>query len=300
MRRTANRADTRRNSGILVHLRSWDWTNHRGQLHHLVHVQRHPRRRDELDPALLLLHSRGGPLEGPVPPLQGRRRRERVPGAPSVRPCDVNRGTPSEAPVAPLGADVPFPPIHPARRATGGGPALGPRRRDCAGGAVKRSPAYFATPTGVSVLVLEDSNPPAERSSTSRRDLPISEQSIVLLVGEDLEDKDHGAGSRRGLNRIYSAICERELESPCVRERGRETVPRRELDGNSTLRNLVSGERVFVQARCPPPELLSLFGLKLRLGGSSVRSNPDLARREASQLNEPPSSPPPSITRARR
>src|SRR2546428_8470158 len=62
----------------------------RGQTHDLVHGQRHPGRRPELDPALHVPDQRHGPLEGPVPPLQGRRRLERVPGAPPVRARDVS------------------------------------------------------------------------------------------------------------------------------------------------------------------------------------------------------------------
>src|SRR3989441_4744743 len=62
----------------------------RGQTHDLVHVQRHPGRRPELDPALNVPDQLHGPLEGPVPPLQGRRRLECVPGTPPLRAGNVS------------------------------------------------------------------------------------------------------------------------------------------------------------------------------------------------------------------
>ena len=133
-----------------------------------------------------------------------------------------------------------------------------------------------------------------------RQNLSISEQSIVFLVEKNLDNQHHGANTRCGLNGINAAECERQLKPPRVREGGRKPAARRELRGNPTLRNLVSREHVLLQARDPPLELLPLFRLKLDLGGTRARSQPDLACGETGQVNEPPTSPRPSRTRARR
>ncbi len=138
------------------------------------------------------------------------------------------------------------------------------------------------------------------RRQTRPSRLPISEQSIVFLVGKDLEDQDHGANTRCRLNRVEAPVCERQLKPPRVREGRRKTAMCRELKRNPTLRNLVSREHVVLQARDPPPELFLLFWLKLRIGGTRARSQPDLACGETGQVNEPPTSPRPSRTRARR
>lgn len=130
--------------------------------------------------------------------------------------------------------------------------------------------------------------------------LPIPEHSIVLFVREDLENKDHGADSRGGLHGVHPAVGKRQLKSPRIRERGGETAPRCELHGNSILRNLIPGKRVFLQTQGPPLELLSLFGPELPFDGPCTRSDPNLACREASQINEPPSPPQSSRTRGRR
>src|SRR2546428_3375811 len=79
----------------------------RGQTHDLVHVQRHPGRRPELDPALHVPDQLHGSLESPVPPLQGRRLLERVPGAPPVRARDVTK-----QPDPSRGRRAPSPPSH--------------------------------------------------------------------------------------------------------------------------------------------------------------------------------------------
>src|SRR5256714_15581392 len=136
--------------------------------------------------------------------------------------------------------------------------------------------------------------------SSSSVTLPISEQSSVLPVGENLRDEDDGADSGCGLNGIDTAVCKGQLESPRVRERRGKTAARGQMVRNSILRNLVSGKGVLLQAQGPPLKLLSLFRLKRRLGGPGTRSDPHLACGEASQINGPPSPPQPSKAWVRR
>ncbi len=136
--------------------------------------------------------------------------------------------------------------------------------------------------------------------------------SAVLLPPTDIRTIDRspcGTGSPRS-----GPPCQPPLRTEPCRLRGRQGAARiamrwsKEKGGRSALRvarefilrNLVSGKCVLLQAQDPPFELLSLFGPKLRLRGSCARSEPDLACRETSQVTEPPTSPQPSRTRARR
>ncbi len=120
--------------------------------------------------------------------------------------------------------------------------------------------------------------------------LAISEQSIVVLVREYLENQYDRADPWRGLHRIHTTIRQRQFAPPRIGNWGRQPASGRELARYPIFRDLVACKRVLLQSCDPPFELLSLFGLEFLLSCPRTRPQPDLACGETRQVIAPPTS----------